>query len=271
MRALRSPQTIYILTLLLAAPLLPTENTLAADAAAVAPASLTAAQIVERNVQARGGLTAWRKVSALLFQGQLDAGGTAPTTLPVVLEFKRPNKERVELQFQDKTAIQVFDGIAGWKVRPYLGRMDPEPFTADELKEASEQSELDGPLMDYVAKGTQVALEGTENIEGRNCYRLKLTLRNASTSHVWIDADTFLESKVDAAPRRVDGRLRHVETYFRDYRKVDGLLVPFLVETAVEGIGQRHRMSFTQVQRNPPLEDALFARQGLALASIPGR
>jgi len=268
MHALVSPTKLCVLAFVVASTFLPVERLRAASSASSVSAPMSAVQIVERNLQARGGPDAWHKVSALLFQGQMDPGGTVPTTLPIVLELKRPNKERVELQFRGKTAIQVFDGTEGWKLRPFLGRDDAEPFTVTELKEAGEQSELDGPLMDYVAKGTQIALEGTETIEGRDCYRLKLTMRNANVSRVWIDVDTFLDVKVGAAPRLVDGRMRHVETYFRDYRKVDGLLVPFLVETAVEGIKQRHRMSFTQVRANPPLDDALFVRQGLTLASV---
>jgi len=239
----------------------------AADAAGAPGALPSAEQIVERNVQARGGPAAWRKVQAMQFTGQMDAGGKVPTALPIVMDLKRPNKSRVELQFQGKTAVQVFDGSAGWKLRPFLGREDAEPFTVAEIKVAAAQSGLDGPLMDYAAQGTQVALDGVEQIEGQDAYRLKLTTRAGAVSRVWIDASSFLELKIDGAPRVVDGRLRHVETYFRDYRNVDGLMVPFVVETAVEGVKQRHRMSFAQVQLNPPLKDALFARGALGASA----
>jgi len=39
--------------------------------------NLTAAQIVDKNVAARGGLLAWRSVEALSMSGRLDAGGNA--------------------------------------------------------------------------------------------------------------------------------------------------------------------------------------------------
>jgi hypothetical protein len=51
--------------------------------------------------------------------------------------------------------------------------------------------------------------------------------------HVWIDAQTFLEAKVEGQPRRLDGKEHPVEIYYRDYRKVNGLEFPFLLETRV--------------------------------------
>ena len=39
-------------------------------------AKLTAAEIVEKNAAARGGLAAWRNVQTLSISGKMDAGGS---------------------------------------------------------------------------------------------------------------------------------------------------------------------------------------------------
>jgi hypothetical protein len=83
-------------------------------------------------------------------------------------------------------------------MRPFLNRTDYEPYTADGTKAASEQADLAGPLVDYAAKGTIVELAGMENVNGRNNYRLKLTSKSGYSFHVWIDAQTFLESRSKA-------------------------------------------------------------------------
>ena len=72
---------------------------------------------------------------------------------------------RVELVFANDTAVQVYDGANGWKLRPFLGRRQVEPYSPEELKAASFESDVDGPLVDYAAKGNKVDLEGVE--EGR--------------------------------------------------------------------------------------------------------
>lgn len=267
---------------------------LAADTSA-APARMTAAEIASRNVAARGGLQAWRAVKTLRWDGTIGLGGNQrgpapilqenrrqaklPTDprpadevrVPFVMEMERPRKERFELKFRGETAIQVYDGTNGWKLRPYLNRRDVENFTDAELKTASMQSELDGPLVDYAAKGTQIALEGTEKVEGNDSYKLRLTTKAGYTFHVWIDAKTFLEAKVEGQPRRLDGREHPVEVYYRDYHNVDGLQIPFVLETRVEPLATANsrvaemtytpeKILITKVAVNPPLPSALFAK-----------
>jgi len=257
-----------------------------------ANANLTAAQIVERNIAARGGLQAWRAVQAMSWTGKMDAGGGSlersrrvaegrrerpnPTTvatsknaaadankqvqLPFVMEMKRPGKSRVEIEFGGKTAVQVFDGTNGWKVRPFLNRDDVQPFTAEEAKSESTKAELDGPLVDYAAKGTKVELEGVEKVEGRDAYKLKLTTKTSDVQHIWIDAENFLDVKVEGATRRMDGRMRTVWVYQRDFRSVQGVMIPFILETAVDGYRDTHKMVMQKVEVNPKLEDSLFTK-----------
>jgi hypothetical protein len=247
------------------------------------PAKLSAAEIVDRNVSARGGLQAWRAVQTLSMTGNMEAGGNDRPTFPVpgkkmsrrdlppqrpiqqvelpfVLELKRPRKTRLEIKFKGQTAVQVFDSTNGWKLRPFLNRQEVEPYTPEEMKAASMQAELDGPLVDYAAKGTKVELEGVEKVGESEAYKLKLTLKNGQTQHVWVDTRTFLDVKIDGTPRRLDGKYHPVATYLRDYKAVSGLMVPYLLETAVEGVRQVERIQIESVVVNPKLDDSLFAK-----------
>jgi outer membrane lipoprotein-sorting protein len=180
--------------------------------------------------------------------------------LPFRLELKRGRKSRLELDFRDKTAVQVYDGTNGWKLRPFLNRHEVETFTPDEMKAVALQSDLDGPLMDYAAKGTKVELEGTDKVEGNDTYRLKLTFKNGQTQHLWVDAKTFLETKIEGTPRRLDGKYHSVEIYYRDYRTVSGLTMPYVMETKVQGVKQTENIEIENVAVNPRVEDSRFAK-----------
>ena len=260
---------------------------MAADAQTTT-AKLTAAQIIDKAVAAQGGLQAWRNVQTMSWTGKLDAGAgdslersrrymqrVSPTTaqqapdstekpkqvqLPFVMKMKRGRKSRMELEFAGKTALQVYDGSNGWKVRPYLNRNDVEPFTADETKAQAQQSDLDGPLVDYAAKGTTAEVVGVEKVEGRDAYKLKLTMKSGQVQHVWIDAQNFLEVKIDGTPRRMDGKMHPVFVYLRDYKPVQGLMVPHVFETAVQGYKETHKMVIESVVVNPKLDDSLFSK-----------
>jgi hypothetical protein len=242
-----------------------------AQPAASAPApelpKLTAAQIAERNVQARGGLAAWRAIQSIQISGLLDAGGSNNARLPYLLQMKRPHYQRVAIEFQGQTALQVYDGQNGWKLRPFLNRNDVEPFSDDEKQRVAHQDDLDGPLIDYAAKGSTLQLEGTEMVEGKANYRLKLTTKDGYARRIWVDGTTFLESKMEGNPRRLDGKMRRVENILRDYRKVDGVLIPFVSESKVETAPKTRKMTVDKVVLNPQLEDGLFGKPVAAAAS----
>lgn len=244
-----------------------------AASAAVSPTAtskgkLTATQIVGKNVAARGGLKAWRAVNTLTLAGRMEAGGTKNSELPFVMKMKRSHKSRLEIRFQEQTSVQAYDGAQGWKVRPFLGREDIEPFTSDEAKAAAAWQELDGPLVDYVKKGTKVELQGTESVEDHRAYKLKLTMKNGEKRHVWVDAASFLELKIDGEPRKLDGKLHNVAIYYRDYKTEKGLTLAHVLDTVVEGDKQHHKMFIDQVKVNQPMEDILFSKSQLSLANV---
>lgn len=263
----------------------------AADASAQ-QAKLSAAEIVNKNVTARGGLQAWRAVQTLTMSGKMEAGGNNRPTLPMPgtsagrrvapprpasqaelpfrMELKRSRKSRIELEFNGQTSVQVYDGANGWKLRPYLNRADYEPYTDEETKVAATQADLDGPLVDYAAKGTAIELVGTEKVDGRDNYKLKLTLKGGYSFHVWIDSQTFLESKIEGNPRRLDGEYRPVEVYLRDYRVANGVMIPRVMETrvttAISYGGKKvpqaitERITIENVVVNQKLDDTLFSK-----------
>jgi len=266
---------------------------LAAGANTTSPRTqLSAAEIVDKNVAARGGLQPWRAVQTLSLQGKMGAGGNQRGTvalplpnpkqltlprrpaeeaqLPFLMELKRGRKTRFELQFAGKTAIQVYDGTSGWKLRPFLNRMEVEPYTPEELKIASTQSDLDGPLVDYAAKGSRIELDGVEKVEERDTYKLKLIEKTGHAFHVWVDAETFLEAKIEGQPRRLDGTDHPVEVYYRDYRAVDGLRIPFLLETRVLPVPRTalgrdtpvppEKIVVDKIVVNPKFDEQLFSK-----------
>lgn len=252
-------------------------------------ASLTASQIVEKNVAARGGLQAWRGLQTMTWTGKMDAGSgdsaarsrrvaLAPSSstnrplmnapeskaeqvqLPFTLYLKRGRKSRIELEFAGKKPVQIYDGTNGWKYRPFLNREDIEPFTSDELKSEAQKSDLDGPLVDYAVKGTKVESAGVEKVEGHDCYKLTLTLKSGDVQYVWIDTQSFLDVRVSGTPRRMDGKMHNVYIYQRDFKTVQGLVLPQILETAVDGYRDTHKMVIESLVINPKLDDSLFKK-----------
>jgi len=140
------------------------------------------------------------------------------------------------------------------------------------------QSDLDGPLVDYAAKGTKIELAGMEKVEDRDTYKLKLTLKSGQSIHVWIDAQTFLEAKIEGQPRRLDGIYHPVEVYYRDYRPVQGLQIPHVLETKVLPVALKsprlkdpavppEKIMIDKVVLNPNIEESRFSKPEAGMAS----
>jgi len=216
----------------------------------------TVDELVARNVAARGGAEAWRAVTSLKLTGKMDVG--QGMTVPYVLEQKRPDKMRLEFVFDGTSTIQCYDGNAGWKLVPFRGRTNPEPLTGEEQREAADSADLYGLLFDYAARGHVVEILGQEPVEGRDAFKLKVTLPGGSVRWVYLDTETGLEVKLEAL-HTIAGRERRIETYYHDWQPKQGLLIARRQETRTEGSKESHLLTVETIRINPPIDDSRFA------------
>ena len=229
---------------------------------------LTAAQIVEKNVAARGGLEAWRKIQSMVWVGHIERPNANAPSLPYVLEQKRPNKTRFQIKSQNQMWVRIYDGTQGWKLRPARNVMPVvEPYTAEELSSAQNgQESFGGPLMDYQAKGIAVTLDGVDDVEGHKAYRLNVKFPSGAGNHVWVDAQTFLEVKYDRQSHSVSGQSGTVSVFYRNYETIEGVQIPLMIESGSDTATATDKMVIDRIFLNPPLEDQIFAKP-----SVPGR
>jgi len=223
--------------------------------------ALTAAEIVEKNVAARGGLEAWQKIQTMVWVGHIESAHAPAPNMEFALEMKRPNMTRFEIKVQNQKSVRIFDGSHGWKLRPTSsGKPDLQQYTTEELNYARNGPGIDGPLMDYQAKGTDVTLDGVDDIEGHQTYRLNIKLSSGVSHHVWIDAQTFLDVKYDREAINTSGQSVMVPVFYRNYQAIEGLQVPLMIET---GTGTAHvtdKMAIDKVLINPQLDNQIFAK-----------
>ena len=143
------------------------------------------------------------------------------------------------------------------------GKPEVEPYSPDELKFARDAQVIDGPLADYQAKGIAVALEGTDQVEGRKAYRLRVTLPSGAVERIWVDAETFLDVRQDHEARRAGSAPTTVSVFYRNYQTFEGLQIPVVIETRAPTSGTGDRMVIDKVALNQPLDDARFAKPRL--------
>jgi outer membrane lipoprotein-sorting protein len=213
----------------------------------------TVDELIKKSIDAQGGAEKLKAVKSMKVTGKIIQQGIE---IPITIQSKRPNMVRVDVTFQGKTQTGAYDGETGWKTNPFQGSPDPEKVAGDELKELQEQSDMDGPLVDYKAKGHTVELIGKEDLEGTPVYKLKLTLKNGDIRNIFIDAENSLTLKVNLK-RKTPGGEMEADQYVSNYKKVNGIMVGFSIETKIAGqtVAQ---IVLDKTEMDVPIDDSVF-------------
>lgn len=223
-----------------------------------APQTPTVEQLIARHIEARGGMAALKAVRTRRTRGAMS--GVAPFDIPFTVEQKRPGLFRRELSIQGTPQVTVFDGRGGWKIDPFTnGDGKPRPLTADDVKDLIEDADMDGGLVDWVAKGNKVEYLGQENLEGGPAYALKLTYACGRVSTIFLDARSYQEVK-RIVTRTQMGQEVEMEVFTRGYHPVQGVSEPASIDIGPKGATQRMHLAVQEVEVNVPMEDARFGR-----------
>jgi outer membrane lipoprotein-sorting protein len=232
----------------------------------------TAEEIVAKVLAARGGLEkakavqSQRIIGTIYFNPELYG--------PFVAEFKRPGKMHNEVTIQDKTVVRTFNGKeAGWVINPFAGKETPEPMSAEDVKGALNEADFDGPLVDAKAKGNVIELTGTEKVEGRDTYILKVTHKDGEVSSYSFDTKTFLLAKWSGT-ETVNGEAVTRETLFHDYRDVGGLKFAFELVSNNPKVNVTQRIVVEKIELDPQIDDSHFGKPAApppSAASPPGQ
>lgn len=179
--------------------------------AQTAPAP-TAQQVVEHSLRARGGAAKFAAVRSMHFTGTLalekGSAGIEVWAMP------RPYRIRVELQLPEGKFVQGYDGTTAWEIDP--GKTQARVLAGTEATNVQDQAL--GFIDMMTAPDTQVALLGLVEESGRSCYKLRFTLPTGDSFVQYVDQRTWLVNHEE-----YPGGVEEIS----DYRRVDGLLLPF--------------------------------------------
>lgn len=214
-------------------------------------------QIIAKHLEARGGLARLKAIQTLRIESK--AGSVE---FPTVSEWKRPMRFRRQTDFFGVAFIQAFDGSAGWSINPFAGAgggfKEPQPMNPEELKATTLEADLDGPIVDWKAKGHQAVYLGQEEMDGDPVHKVQVTLKDGDQVTYYLDADTCLALKT-VTRRTVRGTDFELETTFGNYAPEGGVMFPRLIESGPKGGTQRERTTITRIRINEPIADDRFS------------
>lgn len=209
----------------------------------------TADEIVSKHIEAIGGAANWKKVNTLVMVGNLSAMG-ADIEMKIFSEQNKGTKQ--EISFGGMTGYRFTTPTTGYSYMPFQGQQAPEPVTPDEIKESVDDLDIQGNLIDYKAKGHTVELLGTEDVEGTECYKLKVNRKTSGEKTLFIDKGSYLVIR-ESQKRKAMGQEMDMVVDYGDYKDVNGLKI---AHTMSQPFGA---LVFSSIKINEPIPADSFA------------
>src|SRR5882724_53249 len=216
----------------------------------------TADELVQKNIQAKGGIDKIKAIKSIRLLGKLDGGGGFAAA--VLQENQRPNLLRETLSLQGMTAIQAYDGSTGWQIQPFGGHKDPQLMGEDDLRDLLLDADFDGPLVDYKEKGNTVEFLGHDVVDGDDALRLKVTLKNGDIIYYYLDPDTFLEIRKEIQ-QTIRGSVRERIVDLGSYKPIGGVMYPFSIAQGSKSNPGSQTFTVEKMEVNVAIDPADFA------------
>jgi hypothetical protein len=230
---------------------------LAVLCASLVASSQTAEELVNKNIQAKGGMDKIKAIKTVRMTGKIDGPNIPPGK--VSQENMRPTKVRETFSLQGMTAVQAYDGSTGWQIQPFGGKKDPQLMGDDDMRDLLIDADFDGPLVDYAEKGNKVEYLGHDIVDGDDALRLKVTLKNGDIIYYYLDPDTFLEIRKETQ-EFIRGSIRENVIDLGSYKQVGGVMFPFYVASGPKSDPNSWQfVTYDKIEANVPVEDSEFA------------
>ena len=216
----------------------------------------TAEELVNKNIQAKGGMEKIKAINSLRMTGKVNGGGGF--TAAVGRENQRPNLVRETFSLQGMTEVSAYDGTTGWQIQPFGGHKDPELMGEDDLRELLLAADFDGPMVDYKEKGNTVEYLGHDIVDGDDALRLKVTQKNGDILYYYLDPDTFLEIRRELQ-QNIRGSIRESVMEMGSYKPVAGVMYPFSLTEGSKSNPAEQTITIEKIEVNVPIDKADFA------------
>jgi zinc protease len=224
---------------------------LMAPVAEAGKGKMTAEQIIEKSIQAVGGRAAMSKIKSTVMKGTLQMQGVSGN---FEVYQKAPNKYLFVQNLQGVGELkQGFDGKVGWAHDPFSGIRNLE---GAELEMTKREATHNAALY-WKQLYKKVELLGTRKVGSGTAYAIRMTPTKGKPVTQYFDTKNFLLVRVDVVVESPQGTIA-TETYFSNYRPVNGVKTPFMLKQRVSSI--EVTLQVTEVKNNVPISDSIFKK-----------
>lgn len=211
----------------------------------------TADEVIAKHIEAIGGKDNWKKVNSIKMEGSLNTQGM---DIPIVMYQVHNKALKTEVTVMNMIIQTVITNEGGWIMNPMEGKQAPEPMTADQVKMGQDRLDIQGELIDYASKGHKIEMVGKEDVDGTECYKVKLTRKSGSEATYLIDPKTYYVVKVDTKAT-VNGQEVNVSATMGNFQKLpEGIVVAHSIQRPEAPAP----FNISKIEVNPKIDEAIF-------------
>ncbi|HAY71941.1 MAG TPA: hypothetical protein DCX89_08620 [Saprospirales bacterium] len=205
-------------------------------------------KIIARHIEARGGAGKWEKIENIKITGRFVAFSEEKDFWTQKCSDGNLYSEFWMGKFK---VIEAFDGKNGWTIDPWHDFSYPRLMNKAEVNALLQKSALATPFFQLKQEGIQAQLLENENVDGVECYVIKLIRSNGFEGTWYLRTDNYLEYKcksqwVDFATQM------SAESFYEDFRTINGLVIPYYEERSY---GQRNNIQkISTIEFNVPFD-----------------
>jgi hypothetical protein len=227
---------------------------------------MTADDVIASSMASRGGLARVEAVRTEKLRGHISF--SSGSQHPFAVDLARPNRIRTVITLDGGQIVQAYDGKIAWAINPVQFPDDTTPhlLPAGEAENVAAGGDMDGPLIHYAAKGNHVTYAGIDTADGRAAYKLDVVTASGLRDTYYVDTTSHLQTKWQGH-RVMNGAPVVFESFFRDYRPVDGVMFAFRIDSGTEGQAGGQSIRLDTVELNAPMPDQQFAMPPAAAAA----
>lgn len=219
----------------------------------------TVDDIIDSYFENTGGKEAWKELKTMKMEGKMSMG---PMELPGTIVMATPNLQRMEFDVQGKTVVQAYDGTVAWMINPFMGGEDAQRMPEEEAEEMIKEK-FEDDFLDYKDKGHKAELLGKKEIEGAETFEVKLTKKDGDVEYHYFDTEYFVPIMTKTIMTTGEQKGQAIETYLSDYQEVDNFMMPFFMESKLNGETMQ-KITIISIELDAELEEGYFDFPGMS-------
>ena len=219
-------------------------------------------EIIDTYFENTGGKAQWEKLQGIKIKAKINQMGME---IPLDIVQLRSGKQMTVINFQGQQMKQgVFDGKVLWSINMMTQKAEKsDQETTDNV--IREMGDFPDPFLNYKEKGYTAELLGTEEIDGANCFKIKLTKKPLiieekeveNVTYYFFDTDNFVPIVVHAEIKSGPMKGQMSEIKMSDYQEVEGLYFPFSMTQGLKD-QEGQVLAIEEIIVNPEVADAEF-------------